>query len=147
MKFACALVSFGLGAICAAQAPPDSRFDGIWVGTETLTPTAKINADEQKRIPGPHRTTIAIAKGATMVGIIDGVCPGRYQQIRRGGNTLTFSAADCHLTVTLSADGKTLTEQGNCNRPTMWAVRMGVGSGVWPVTWVPLRINGTFHRQ
>jgi len=36
VKFAIALVTIGLSGACLAQAP-DSRFEGIWVGTETVT--------------------------------------------------------------------------------------------------------------
>ena len=142
-------VLFSIGGLlaCAAQAQPDSRFDGIWVGVETCTPTSAIKPDEQKGIPRPHDTTIAIAKNATMVGIIGGVCPGRYEHVRHTGNTLTFGVADCSVTVTVSPDGKTLTEHGSCHYATMYAVRMGVGSGYWPVTWVPLTISGTLHRS
>src|SRR5439155_3974409 len=128
-------------SVCVAQAQPESRFEGIWVGTETLAPISALNADVQKRIPKPHKTTIAIAKGGTLLGIVDGVCPGRYQQVRHAGNTLSFGAADCHLTVTLSPDGKSLTEQGNCQYATMYTLSL-VNGRYWPVTWIPLRISG-----
>lgn len=152
MKIATAVAIIGLSVICIAQAQTDSRFDGIWVGNETLTPASKVSPDVQKRISGPHAITIAIAKGGTLLGIIGGVWTARYEHIRRSGNTLTFSGltfgggTDCHLAVTLSPDGKTLTEQGNCNYPTTWAVRQG-GSGSWPVSWVSLQINGIFHKS
>jgi hypothetical protein len=146
LKLVYAVISIGLFSAYAAQAQVDSRFDGIWVGIETCTPTSAPKPDQQKGIPGPHSTTIAIAKGGTMVGIIGGVCSGRYERVRRTGNTLTFGVADCHLIVTLSSDGKTLIEQGNCHYATTYAVRMGTGDW-WPVTWVPLSLSGTLHRS
>ena len=81
-----------------------------------------------------------------MVGIIGGVCPGRYERIHRSGNTLTFGVADCNLTVTLSPDGRTLTEQGTCHHATMYAYRRGTGDR-WPVSWASLTISGTLYRS
>jgi hypothetical protein len=140
-----AILAISLLSACTVQAQPDRHFDGIWYGTETLS-SPGANSDEQKSVPPPHDIAIAIAQGGTQVGILGGVCPGRYTKVRHSGNTLTFGVADCQLTVTLSPDGKTLTEQGSCRRPTTWMVRMGIGSGVWPVTWLPLQIKGVFHR-
>ena len=130
----------------AVQAQVDSRFDGIWTGIETCTATSAVKPDQEKAIPRPHNTTIAIAKSGTMIGIIGGVCPGRYEHAHRNGNTLNFGAADCHLTVTLSPDGKTLVEQGNCHYATTYAVRMGTGDW-WPVTWTPLAVSATLHKS
>jgi len=140
------LLSVALLSTYTARAQPDSRFDGIWVGTETLTPTSTVRPDQQKSIPRPHKTTIAIANGATILGIVGGVCSGRYQQVRRAGNSLTCGAGDCHITVTLSPDGKTLTERGNCQYATMYALRIPTGNW-WPVTWASLQISGTFQRS
>jgi hypothetical protein len=145
VNFATAVLCISLASVCAVQAQPENHFDAIWYGTETCSSTSK-RPDQQKSIPRPHEIVIGIAQGATQVGIMGGVCPGRYKQVRRAGNTLTFGLADCHLTVTLSPDGKTLTEEGKCQRPTTYMIRMGMGSGVWPVDWVPLQIRGVFHR-
>jgi hypothetical protein len=146
VKLLSILVSIGVLLAYAAQAEPDARFDGIWVGVETCTPSSALKPDQQKSIPRPRNTTIAIAKSGTMVGIIGGACPGRYERVRRTGNTLTFGVSDCNLSVTLSPDGKTLTEQGNCHYATMYTLSL-VNGRSWPVTWVPLTLSGTLHRS
>src|ERR1700724_4613960 len=86
----------GMGLLSVLAAQPDQRLDGIWVGTETLTPTSSVNADQQKKIPQPYSTTIAIAKGGTMLGKIRGVCFGRFDRVQAAGSTLTCGAGDCH---------------------------------------------------
>ena len=146
MKFTTALVSIGVAAICAAQAQPDSRFDGIWVGMETASAgSAHLSANEQKFVPPPHQTQIIIAQGGTMVGIIGGICPGRYEKVQRTGDTLTFGAKDCVLKISLSHDGKSLIEQGNCFRVTEWLDRAYYGK--FPHAMLGLAITGTFHRS
>ena len=136
-----------LSAGHAVSALNGSRFDGIWEGIETLTPITKLSADEiKKEIPPPHTIAIAIAEGGTAVGVLGGTCPGRYKTVHQNGNTLSFDSNDCHMKVTLSSDGKTLTEEGSCNRPRGWLIS---GNGVWgtrAVSWIALRMSGTFHR-
>jgi hypothetical protein len=133
--------------LSASAAQSDPRFDGKWVGTETLTPTAATDPDLQKRLLAPHPITIVITEGGTLVGRLGGVCYGRYRNVHRTGDTLTFGAGDCKLSVTLAKDGQSLTEKGSCKLTTAWAVRIGVGgSGTWPVSWLPLQITGTFRR-
>ena len=87
MKFTTALVSIGVSATCFAQAP-NSRFDGIWVGTETVT------LQQSKWVPKSAtrttNTTIAIAQNGTLVGIIGGFCPGREHEPECGGNECRF---------------------------------------------------------
>jgi hypothetical protein len=129
----------------AAQAQSDSRFDGVWVGMESGKAASVVNAEQQKNLPKPHETRIVIAQGGKLVGIIDGICPGRFQQVHRSGDSLVFAAGDCHLNVTLSRDGRTLMEHGNCQWATMYTLQIPTGQ-TWPVAWVPLEITGTFHR-
>jgi hypothetical protein len=144
-----ALVCFQM-LMCADRAwaaDNRSRFDGIWEGVETLTPIDKLSPEEAKReVPPPHTIAIAIAQGGTSVAVLGGTCPGRYKTVHQNGNTLVFEANDCHLRVTLSSDGKTLQEDGNCNRPRGWLVSGNGVFGVRAVSWIPLRMSGTFHR-
>jgi hypothetical protein len=79
MKFTTALVSIGLATTCAAQASPDSRFDGIWVGTEIVT-ARSISWDPKTPKPPSQsaKVTIAIAQGGTMVGVIGGFLSGAF---------------------------------------------------------------------
>ncbi len=144
-RYFAALVSIGLCYAPSAHAQADARFDGIWVGVETVTPESKIRPYEQKSIPAPHRCTIAIAQGGTQLGIIDGICPGRYPRVHRAGNTLSVSYGECKLQLTISSDGKTLMEEGWYSMPTEWTVAIPTGK-YWPTSWLPVRISGTFHR-
>jgi hypothetical protein len=131
-------------SVCAA-AEPDSRFDGIWVGIETVTPQSEVRPDLQKRIPAPHKTTIVVAQGGTQLGIIDGICSGRYPRVQRKGDSLTVTFGECKIKVILSSDGKTLIEQGSYSMPTELHVNMVSGQS-WPVTWLPVQMTGEFHK-
>ena len=144
-RYFAALVSIHLCCAPLVHAQADARFDGIWVGIETITPESKIRPDEQKNIPKPHRCMIAIAQGGTQLGIVDGICPGRYPRVRRAGNTLSVSYGACKLQVTISSDGKSLIEEGWYNMPTEWTLAIPTGKS-WPTSWLPVRISGTFHR-
>ncbi|HYR23567.1 MAG TPA: hypothetical protein VEP30_11670 [Chthoniobacterales bacterium] len=139
MKFTAALVGIGLSATCFAQAP-NSRFDGIWVGTETVT------LQQSKWVPKSAsrttNTTIAIAQNGTLVGIIGGFCPGRFNVVRRSGDAINFEAGHCKLSVRLSADGKTLIETGT---NTDIASRDEVTNSA--VDYHNYQISGTFHRS
>jgi hypothetical protein len=123
--FACIQVA-SLLSLWAAQS--DQRLDGIWVGTEAASAgSSRLGTNEQKFVPPPRQIQIIIAQGGTMVGIISGICPGRYEHVQRAGDTLTFGAKDCVMKVTLSRDGKNLTEHGNCFRVTEWLDRAYYG--------------------
>ena len=142
MNFTTALVGIGL-LTCAAQTQADSRIDGIWVGTETVT-AQMITWDPKAKKPPPTsaQVTIAIAQGGTLLGKIGGVCPGRFQHVWWKGNVLNFDAHNCKLSVSLSSDGKTLTESGSTAQVTgTWS-----GSGA-PSGYKNSLISGTFHRQ
>ena len=146
MKFACASLVLAAGLLPVSAAQSDSRFDGTWVGMEIVTPTSAVTPDVQKSLPPPYQTRIVIADTGKQVGKFDGVCRGRFQNIRRAGDTLHFSAGDCKLSASLSNDGKTLTEKGTCKMPTTWAIRMGSGSQ-WPISWLSLQFTATLHRS
>jgi hypothetical protein len=78
--------------------------------------------------------------------VADGHCPGRYADVHRSNNTLLLQARDCKLEVTLSEDGKTLTEKGSF----MGVIRRTVPTGPTlesHTDFVPVEIVGTFHRQ
>ena len=138
-----ALASLLLLPLAGAQT--DSGFDGTWVGAETATAAGRIDSGEQKFVPSPHRITIIITQGGTMLGILGGICPGRYEHVQRAGNTLSFGAKDCFLKVSLSKDGKTLTEQGFCMKVTKWADTAYYGRA--PNHLLQLGINATLHRR
>jgi len=138
VKFTAALVSIGLSATCFAQAP-NSRFDGIWVGTETVTLQ---QSRWDRKASRSTNTTIAIAQGGTLIGIIGGFCPGRFNRVRRNGDAINFEAGHCKLSVSLSPDGKTLIEKGSDSEV---ASRDEVTNSA--VDYHNFQISGTFHRQ
>jgi len=146
MNLTTALVTISLATTCAAQAQPDSRFDGTWVGTEIVTPQL-VSWDPKTPKPKPERTeiTIAIARGGTLVGIIGGICPGRFQHVWWTGNTLNFDAHNCKRNVSLSSDGKTLIEKGSVAQILgTWVAASGNGR------MQSIRnslLSGAFHRQ
>jgi hypothetical protein len=139
LVFASVIAAVAFLTASAAQA--ESGFDGKWIGTVTFNP---INQGNQNQVPPPQESLIIITKDGTTLGIVSGVCRGRYEKVRRMGDTLSFGAGDCKLSVSLSKDGRTLTEKGTCNLATTWMIRQGQQ---WPVSWLPLQISGTFHRM
>jgi hypothetical protein len=139
-----ALITFGL-AVLLSKAEPNGRFDGIWFGTETLVPARPVRPHELKDIPPPHDVTFAVSQGGALVGKSGGPCMGRYSRVTRSGDTLSFGAGSCNLKLSLSADGKTLIEQGNCQYPTRWIVRFPTGRTT-TAAYLPLQLTGTFHQ-
>jgi len=139
MKFATVLLSVSL-LPCVVRAQSNSRFDGIWVGTETVT------LQQSKYVPNSlsrsTNTTIVIAQGGTLVGIIGGCCPGRFSVVRRNGDAINFEAGHCKLSVRLSPDGKTLIEKGS---DAEIASRDEVTNSA--VDYHDFQISGRFHRQ
>jgi hypothetical protein len=142
------IIVFLMCLLClVVRAENGSRFDGIWEGVETLNPVNNLSAEEAKKeVPPPHTMAIAIAQSGTSVGVLGGTCPGRYSKVRQEGNTLSFEVNDCHIKVILSADGKTLHEEGSCNRPRGWLISSNGVFGTRAVSWIGLRMTGTFHR-
>jgi hypothetical protein len=128
MKLVCVFVSIGLFLANATQAQPDTRFDGIWVGSETL---------EFMGTPGTRPAEIAIAKEGKLLRVVKGFYPARYLDVSWSGTTLVFQSADCRSELTLSPDGKTMKENGFAT-----AAKVLRGSGV-PIK---TRLTGRFHR-
>jgi hypothetical protein len=146
MRLGLRLAIIAAGFLTVSAARPESPLDGKWEGTVAFTPSSPVDRNMQDRVPPPKESLIVIAKGGATVGIIGGLCVGRYEHVQRSGNNLNFKAADCKLSVSLSPDGKTLTETGTCMLVTGWMMSSNAVTGTWPVSWLPLRINGTFHR-
>jgi hypothetical protein len=142
LRYVCLLLAIFSGPTARAQA--DTRFDGTWVGIETLTPSSKVNPTLQKSFPSRGRAIIVIAENAKLLGVVQGRCPGRYDKVRCDGDVLKCSAGDCAFALTLSRDGKTLVETGSCKIVSEWLFNMN-GAHI-PVTWLSLDIKGTFHR-
>ena len=96
-------------AIPAAAA--DNRFDGIWVGTETVVGQEFRGGS---RVPSEIKkpAKIAIAQGGTLLAVVEGYGPGRYVDIRHDGDAIVFRAGQRIGQVRLSPDGRTLIEKG-----------------------------------
>jgi hypothetical protein len=130
--------------VIALAGPPDNRFDGMWIGTETTGPRAATpvagsgagtgTASMLESLTQKRPAKISIAKGGTMLAIQEGACLGHSSDIHRSGNVITFQAGDCKCELTLSSDGNTLTEKGS-PLSTSGSKR------------VATQIMGTFHRQ
>ena len=144
MKF---LIVIGvcLLAVCATQAQPNTRFDGTWVGKENAIPPPKMSSGDEKFIPQPQKVKIIIAQGGTLLGVVGGSCPGRYDNVQRTGNTLSCGAKDCKLTLRLSQDGKTLSEEGSCMKVVQMANTAYHGS--YPSIVAPLQLRATLQRS
>jgi hypothetical protein len=129
-----------------ASASVNQSFDGIWVGAEIMTPQL-VSWYPRTPKPEPERTeiTIAIAQGGTLVGIIGGICSGRFQHVWWTGNSLNFDAHNCKRNVSLSSDGKTLIEKGSVAQVLgTWVAASGNGR------MQAIRnslLSGTFHRK
>jgi hypothetical protein len=102
-----ALVSF----VSAAPAT-DSRFDGIWVGTETVVEQEFHGTARGDKSPHNTSAKIVIAQGGTLLGVLEGYGPGRYNDVKRVGNTIVFHAGNRAGQLSLSPDGQTLVEKG-----------------------------------
>lgn len=141
----CALVSITMSSACVANAQWDPRFDGIWTGTETDTRQVQISQNPIKFEPQYSTRTvqIVIAQGGKLIGIVGGICAGRFSNVWWTGRRLNFAARDCKLSVDLSADGKTLTEHGKIEYKHLAVGPPGAGLREFQA----YQIFGTFHRR
>jgi len=98
--------------LCSTALAVDNRFDGIWVGTESVM-WRDFHGSTQSE-PYAHKTPakIVIAQGGTLLGVLEGYGPGRYNDVKRVGNTIVFHAGNRTGELSLSADGQTLIEKG-----------------------------------
>ena len=140
----------GLGYATASAAAPDSRFDGIWVGTETMMGQEMHGALRSKTYARNTPAKIAIAQSGTLVGVVEGYGQGRYNEVRRVGDTLIFQAGSRKGQLSLSTDGSTLIEKGIVPRTSIlnYGVREGATSGRTRTIQLSgvSEITGTFHR-
>lgn len=150
------LLGAGLSSVFAAQ--PDQRLDGLWVGTETVMSQEMHGMLKSEPIAQSRPAKIAIARGGTLLGVLEGYGTGRYDDVKRVGNTIVFHAGQRTGQLTLSADGNTLTEKGIAPVAAIlvnYGSREGAVSGEKPraLTYEnkPLMTNapvtGVFHRQ
>jgi hypothetical protein len=146
----------------------DNRFDGIWVGTESVKMrdfhgSLPSEPYDHKTEPYEHKTPakIVIAQGGTLLGVLEGYCPGRYNDVKRAGNTIVFHASNRTGELSLSADGQTLIEKGRVPGSILIGAgaRQGALSGhqrsfqssrevdIPGLAKSTAEVTGTFHRQ
>lgn len=136
----------------------DNRFDGIWVGTESVMIQDFSGFQHSDKYPHNTPAKIVIAQGGTLLGVLEGYGTGRYNDVKRVGDTIVFRAGVRTGQLSLSPDGRTLYEKGRV--PNFFILgasqRQGALSGHQTVvqsdTVLPSRketgeMTGTFHRE
>jgi hypothetical protein len=90
----------------------DPRFDGKWVGVETM-----MYNDGHFTLAGKApqmNTMVAIANSGQLFGIVEGFAPGRYLiSDKSQGNRIIVESSQRSCKFVLSADGNTVKEDGN----------------------------------
>jgi len=109
---AAVVIAQSVAAAGSEPGPLDPRFDGRWVGIETMTFR---NAAETLAGPAPQKkTTLIIADSGKSVGVLSEWAPGRYLLSPKSKDrTIIFDSALRRAKLTLSADGSTIEEDGN----------------------------------
>ena len=133
-----------------AAASGDTRFDGIWVGTESVIGEETDGLLKSEAYAEKQPAKIIIAEGGRLLGVAEGRGVGRYDNVQHSGNTLVFRSPNRIGELTLSPDGQTMTEKGLT--PAMkiinYGQREGALSGHAPRRaaggWT--EVTGTFHR-
>jgi hypothetical protein len=136
----------------------DNRFDGTWVGTETVMGQEFHGFQRSEKYAHNTPAKIVIAQGGALLGVIEGYGPGRYNDVKRAGNTIVFHAGNRTGQLSLSPDGQTLVEKGRVPDFFIlgYAGRQGALSGhqrviqsdeILPSRKSTSEVTGTFHRQ
>jgi len=130
----------------------DNRFDGIWVGTETVKVYDwRGQQHSEQQFERKNSAKIVIAQAGTLLGVLEGWGPGRYNDVRPVGNTIVFHAGVRTGQLSLSPDGQTLIEKGRIpNFFESGLNREGALSGNHPIVQSDkstVEVTGTFHRQ
>ena len=136
----------------------DNRFDGTWVGTEAVMGQEFHGFQRSEKYAHSTPAKIVVAQGGTLLGVLEGYGPGRYNDVKRVGNTIVFHAGNRTGQLSLSPDGQTLVEKGRVPDFFIlgYAQRQGALSGhqrviqsdtVLPSRKTTTEVTGTFHRQ
>ena len=136
----------------------DNRFDGIWVGTETVIEQEFHGTLKGEKSPHTTSAKIVIAQGGTLLGVLEGYGPGRYNDVKRVGNTIVFQAGNRTGQLSLSSDGQTLVEKGSVPGSIILGAdsRQGALSGhqrnfqshdIPQLSKSTAEVTGIFHRQ
>ncbi|HEX4638269.1 MAG TPA: hypothetical protein VH170_02160 [Chthoniobacterales bacterium] len=82
-----------LCATIVSAVAADNRFDGIWVGTETVMGQEMHGTLKSDPIAQSRPAKIVIAQGGALLGVLEGYGTGRYSDVKRVGETIVFHAA------------------------------------------------------
>ena len=137
------MVLMGFELLSPAYSQADRRFDGTWVGSERATAQRTTwDTNAPKPQSASFRATITIAQAGKSVNKTGGTCFGQWQHVWWANNAINFSTHDCKIKLTLSPNGKTLTESGSIAlSPAHW------GRSDAPAGYGNFELFGTFHRQ
>jgi len=136
----------------------DNRFDGTWVGTEAVMGQEFHGFQRSEKYAHSTPAKIVIAQGGTLLGVLEGYGPGRYNDVRRVGNTIVFHAGNRTGQLSLSPDGRTLVEKGRVPDFFIlgYAAHQGALTGhqrviqsdaILPSRKSTTEVTGTFQRQ
>ena len=149
-------ILLALGGASIAGAAGDNRFDGIWVGTETVIYQEMHGMLKSAPYTQSRPAKIVIAQGGTLLGVLEGWGTGRYSDVRHAGNGIVFHAGKRTGYLTLSADGNTLSEKGQVvdtlkmNVAGREGATSGHGTRALTMDGAPIEtvgpVTGTFHR-
>ena len=136
-------VLMGFELLSPVYSQADRRFDGTWVGSESATAQRTTwDTNAPKPQSASFRATITIAQAGKSVNKTGGTCFGQWQHVWWANNAINFSTHDCKIKLTLSPNGKTLTESGSIAlSPAHW------GRSDAPAGYGNFELFGTFHRQ
>lgn len=136
-------VIMGFELLSPAYSQADRRFDGTWVGSESARAQRTTwDTNAPKPQSASFRATITIAQAGKSVNKTGGTCFGQWQHVWWANNAINFSTHDCKIKLTLSPNGKTLTESGSIAlSPAHW------GRSDAPAGYGNFELFGTFHRQ
>jgi hypothetical protein len=136
----------------------DNRFDGIWVGTETVMVQEFHGFQHSEKFGHNTSAKIVIAQGGALLGVLEGYGPGRYNDVKCVGNTIVFQSGNRTGQLSMSPDGQTLVEKGRVPDFFIlgYAQRQGALSGhqrviqsdeILPSRKSTSEVTGIFHRQ
>jgi hypothetical protein len=146
------------GSLCINALGADNRFDGIWVGTESVMRQDMHGFQHSDPYEKKVSAKIVIAQNGTLLGVLEGYGPGRYNDVKHVGNTIVFHAGNRTGQLSLSADGQTMVEKGTIPGAIIMGAsqREGALSGhernfnsvdLPGMNKSTATVTGTFHRQ
>lgn len=151
-------VSIAAVALLSSALAADNRLDGIWVGTETVIEQEFHGTLRGEKSPHNTPAKIVIAQGGTLLGVLEGYGRGRYNNVKRVGNTIVFQEGIRTGQLSLSSDGQTLVEKGSVPGSIILGAdsRQGALSGhqrnfqshdIPQLSKSTAEVTGVFHRQ